>query len=490
MNKKYWVYDLETIVNCFIAVFESLVDKERHIFIIHETQNDTEKLIKFLENDIINNNWHLGYNNLAFDSQLIEYILDHKDLLLNQIAADTAQDLYHYAQHVIDLSNSNQFLDYAPFKLRLKNVDIYKLNYWDSSVKRSSLKWIQYSMDWENVEEMPHDFREPVNTKEELEVVVSYCINDVSSTKAVYNFKDKKGEQVMISQINLRGQLSKEFKLGLHSAAEPKIAKDVFLHFLSKKMNINKKELSLKRTYRDFVKLKDVILPYITFKNEKFIGVKKWFESLTIDTAVLKEEEEKTKGPKNVKTINTAEFTYGLGGVHACAKSGVYKSENGRVIKSCDVKSFYPNMAIKNGWHPAHIPSKIFCEQYEWFYNERLKYPKTSPLNYLFKIVLNSSYGLSKQKHCFLYDPRMTLQICINGELLLSMLIDWLITEIPTIEILMANTDGFEVRIDKKDESVYNRLCSEWESLTNLELEFVDYAKMIVGDVNVSVLTL
>ena len=28
---------------------------------------------------------------------------------------------------------------------------LFKLHHWDNPAKRSSLKWIQYSMDWQNI---------------------------------------------------------------------------------------------------------------------------------------------------------------------------------------------------------------------------------------------------------------------------------------------------------------------------------------------------
>jgi hypothetical protein len=78
---------------------------------------------------------------------------------------------------------------------------------------------------------------------------------------------------------------------------------------------------------------------------------------------------------------------------------------------SSDVVSYYPNLAIKNKWAPAHLPKEEFCEQYEWFFTERKKIPKKDPKNYVYKIILNSTYGLSNDKNSFLYDPEFTMRI-------------------------------------------------------------------------------
>lgn len=48
MTKHHWVYDLETIQNCFIAVFESYIESTRKVFIVHTLKNDLPQLIEFL----------------------------------------------------------------------------------------------------------------------------------------------------------------------------------------------------------------------------------------------------------------------------------------------------------------------------------------------------------------------------------------------------------------------------------------------------------
>lgn len=70
-----------------------------------------------------------------------------------------------------------------------------------------------------------------------------------------------------------------------------------------------------------------------------------------------------------------------------------------------------------------------------------------------------------------------------NGQLMLTMLVEDLL-EIPTLSIIQVNTDGITVRVKKIYEEEYYRICSNWMKLTQLELEFVDYSKMIIRDVN------
>ena len=470
---KNWVYDLETLVNCFIGVFESYTTTDRKVFIIHPTKNNLPELINFLSSLRKSKSWLFGYNNIAFDSQIIEYIFQNRSRLLGLSGADVAKEIYEYSQKVIKDSNTGAFADYPEWKLSIPQLDIFKLNHWDNDAKRSSLKWIQYSMDWHNVEEMPYPHYKPVVGSDTLLSIIKYCINDVASTKAIFSLPD------MREQIKLRATLSKEYGLKLHSASEPRISKEMFIHFLSKKLGRDRREIKDLRTKRDRVAIKDVILPYVKFKTPEFCNMLAWFKKLDLEIP-----EGKMEGPKHTMKYKGVPTDYGLGGLHGCTAPGIYESTDTHIIMSVDVASFYPNLAIRNRWSPAHIPNEEFCELYEWFYKARKKYDKKNPLNYLFKIILNSTYGLSKNKHSFLYDPELTFRITINGQLLLSMLYEEISLAIPDAQPIMQNTDGLEFIIPRDKIELFTDVCTEWEKMTQLTLETDTYKKMIIRDVN------
>lgn len=483
-DKKFWIMDYETIVNCFVAVFTGYSSNETHVFVINRERNDLKKFLAFIKDNKENNDWHLGYNNLAFDAQITEFMLHYEKDLLELDSDEITASIAQYAAEVIRKSHAGEWLDYPEFKLSIRCIDIFKLNHWDNMAKRSSLKWVQYSMDWYNVEEMPHHHTQPVMDNSTLESIIQYCINDVNSTKQIFVHKDAKGERPMAAQINLRAELSKTYNVSLYSASEPRISKEIFLHFLSQKLGKTKKEIRDMRTFRNYVNIKDIILPMVQFDTPEFKGVHNWFKNLVVDTKLYDDRDDKIKGPKYTMMYRGVKTDFGLGGLHGCIKPGIYKSGNGKIILSADVTSFYPNLAIRNQWGPAQFPKKDFCELYEWFFEERKKYSKKDPLNYLFKIILNSTYGLSKERNSFLYDPELTFRITVNGQLQLSMLYEMLATRIPGAQPLMQNTDGLEFLLDEHYEDLFFEICKEWEVMTNLQLETVKYDKMFIGDVN------
>ena len=461
--------DYETLSNCFIAVFEDVKSEDTEIFVIHESRNDIVPFLSFLMRNINHNEWHVSFNGLSFDSQITEHFLKNGHDLLDMSGDEIARFIYSKAQGIIQRQNEGEFSEFSPRDLQIKQVDVFKLNHWDNPAKRSSLKWIQYTMDWKNIIDMPiHHSTEIV--ADQIPEVIKYCINDVRSTKQIM--------QLSKSQIDLRGSLTNEYGIDLYSASEPRISKELFLYFLSKETGIKKYDLRQLRTKRDKIVVDDIILPYIEFKTATFQNLLRKFREVVIYPGETKGGFKYSVQYKGVKT------DYGLGGIHGARSSRVYKSTDDMIIMTSDVVSFYPNLAIRNKWSPAHLPQDEFCNLYEWFFEERKKIPKKDPKNYVYKIILNSTYGLSNDENSFLYDPEFTMRITINGQLSLTMLYEMLVEAIPGAIPLMQNTDGLETMIPREYVKKYMDICAEWERITNLQLEHDKYSKLVLGDVN------
>ena len=190
--KKHWVMDYETLFDCFTAVFEHYKTNETKIFVVCRLKNDLTEFIEFLKENIKNREWHISYNGLAFDAQVTHYILDNERSWVDLNGDDVAYAIYKYAQRCIQKSNNKEFSDYPQWKMQIGQIDVFKLHHWDNPAKRSSLKWIQYSMDWENILDMPIHHETKITSTEELDIILEYCVNDVRSTKEIYNRSDLK----------------------------------------------------------------------------------------------------------------------------------------------------------------------------------------------------------------------------------------------------------------------------------------------------------
>ena len=468
--RQHYVMDYETLSNCFVAVFQGIKTNDYDVFVVHDLQNDIDGLIGFLENNILLDEWHVSFNGLGFDSQITEYILRNQDSLRDMSGCEIANFLYDKAQSIISAQDEGRFLEFSPRDLQINQVDVFKLNHWDNPAKRSSLKWIQYTMDWTNIMDMPIHHSTEIKSLDQIEDIIYYCKNDVSSTKKIMQLSKK--------QIELRKQLTDEYNINLFSASEPRISKELFLHFLSQKTGIKKQELKNLRTKREQIVVNDIILPYINFKTATFQRLLNKFREAIIYPSETKGGFKYSVQYKGVKT------DFGLGGIHGARSSKVYESNDDMIIMTSDVTSYYPNLAIRNKWSPAHLPKEEFCEQYEWFFDERKKIDKKDVRNYVYKIILNSTYGLSNDENSFLYDPEFTMRITINGQLSLAMLYEMLVESIPGAIPLMQNTDGLETMIPREYVDKYYEICAEWEKITQLQLEHDTYKKIVLGDVN------
>ena len=446
--KKYWVWDLETLSNIFTATFIDRDSDEVKTFVYNERVNQMKELILFLDSEV---EGLIGYNSIFFDAQVIDYIYKNIDC--------TYKDICRFAS---DLINSDKPFIIPEWKLKHKHLDLFKALSLSTSAKRTSLKWCEFMLDLDNIEDMPS--QGDGDTWEEQ--VLAYNLNDVIATKKLY--------QKYYYEIDLRKKLTAREGINLLNCTEPDLAKKLFSKYLSQEMDITERELRELKTEREVVHVKDIIFPYVEFKTEKFNNVLKEFKKLSL-----------YENDKFEFIINrNIDITYALGGLHASVNNLIVESNEDYIIKSLDFVSWYPNLAIKNGICAQHLPEEIFLKLYEGFFIERKSIPKSDPRNYILKILLNAAYGLSNDKYSFLRDRKVTLAICINGQLLLSMLFEDLLESIPDSKLIMVNTDGCELYIPREYEGLYNEICQKYQDLFKIELEFVDYQKMIISDVN------
>ena len=472
MTKKQqiaWVMDYETLKNFFCAVFTHYKTDETKVFIVHDLQNDFESFYHFLGQNIQNKEYHISFNGLNFDAQITEYILQYYEDWKDSSGCLIANNIYRKAQEVINKSKNREWFDFYEKDMHIPQVDVFRINHWDNAAKRSSLKWIQYSMDWENLQDMPIHHTEQIITMDQVDMIVGYCKNDVLSTKKIL-YKSS-------GQISLRKTLTKEYDINLTNASEPKIAKEIFLDLLSKEMGIKKYDLKQSRTIHSQVNISELILPYVNFKQYNLKCLHNYFKSVVV-------EPDKTKGALSYTVLEKdISIDFGLGGVHGATKPGIYKSSEDYVILSVDVKSYYPNLAIKNNWAPQHLDKNIFCKKYGWFYEERVLIPKSDIRNYVYKIILNGTFGLSNDKHSFLYDLAYFMSTTVNGQLSLMMLYEDIMS-IGDVKPLMLNTDGLEMLVPRAKVTECIELCKKWETLTKLSLDYDTYEKLIIRDVN------
>ena len=448
MIKKTWVYDLETLPNFFCAVFKS--GDDIRIFEISNRKNDYEPLYMFLRTEV---NALKGYNNLNFDSQIIEYIWDIER---------TAYEICNFAQKTID----SEYPTYPDYKLKIFNLDIFRILHLDNKNRRVGLKWCQYMIDWDNIEDMP--FYRAVASEKEADQIIQYCINDVLSTEHLFNINRK--------EIELRINLGAKYNMNFLNASNSKIGSELMLKLYCNRTNRNPYEVRRLRTERDVIKLKEIIFPYIKFDSDEFSGLLRWFKDRVLFP------QEKIEKSFNYKGF---QFDYGLGGIHGSVHNKIVTIEDDEMLIDADVASLYPSIAVVNGLYPEHLGLE-FAEVYNndivaVRLAEKSKFDGDKTIIAGLKEAANSVYGKSNDDYSWLKDYQYTLATTINGQLMLTMLAEKLIN---IGELIQINTDGLTLKMKKTSLETYNQICKEWEEKTKLTLEYANYSKMIIKDVN------
>lgn len=99
------------------------------------------------------------------------------------------------------------------------------------------------------------------------------------------------------------------------------------------------------------------------------------------------------------------------------------------------------------------------------------------------KLPLNAYTGGLRAKFNDLYDNLQGFSICTTGQLLILQLIHDL-QQVPTLEMVSANTDAVAYTIEEKYKEQAHKVLNDWQKLTGLELEEDKVIKIIMVNVN------
>lgn len=486
MNNNVWVFDLELFRNFFSGVFLNTKTNDVKYFVIHEVRDDRKNFLKFIKSV----KGLIGFNNINYDYPLLHHILTNEKKFINLKVNKLLDNLFYKGQDII----SSKYSSIQKKHVKIPQLDLYRIKHFNNKAKAVSLKWIEFAMNWENLMDLPFKYDHVVSANEIIDIL-DYNLNDVLATNKFY--------KACIKDIELRKKLSKEFKLDLLNANDPKIGEEIFAELLSEDMGIKKWDLKQMRTKRDKICLNECIYDYITYNSNHFNALleflnqqcisetKGFFNDIPLSkiSKLSKYVNPDTINLKSCKLSNLNiyykdfQYDFGTGGIHGCIKPGIYESDDNYVIIDADVISYYPHLAFLNGVFPEHL-GETFNTRYKWFFDERVLIPKSNPLNYAYKLMLNGAYGKSNDEHSFLYDPKFTMTITINGQLSLVMLAEQIVDTINDCTMLQINTDGLTVKIKRDDVERFYEICNQWQKITKLTLEYAEYEKMIIRDVN------
>lgn len=417
-------YDFEVFKEDWLVVIIDVTGKKEYVII-----NDPNRLQEVHDANI-RDIW-VGFNSRHYDQWILKGILcgfDPKKINDYIIIKDKPGWKFSSLLNKIPLINYDVMMN---IDRGLKSFEGFMGN----SIKESSV---------------PFDIDRKL-TEAELNETVKYCRHDVEQTIEVF-IQRKSDFEAHMGLVKLACQ-GKGLDLSLLSKTKPQLS-----------------AIILEATKQEHDDEFDIDFPD-TLRIEKYTGVLDWYN----DPSNRCYEKDGKKNQLEAM-IAGVPHQFGWGGVHGAIPQ--YHDEG--YFLNMDVASLYPSLMIRYNLHSRNMKDP---QKYVQIYQQRLQYKKEkNPLQAPLKLVLNSTYGVMKDKNNGLFDPLQANRVCVYGQLLLLDLIERLE---PVCDIIQSNTDGVLVKMRRyEDFNLIDDIAFEWEQRIGLKLEFDEYRKVFQKDVN------
>ena len=452
-DKSVTVYDIEIFPNCFHCTCRDTETNDLYTFEISERKNQLTELVDFFYYKNDGQRMFCGYNNKHYDDVVINYIIDFYYKLDQLSYARVCQSLFNLSSTIVtseegDIDKFKRW-KYANY---FESMDLLTLQF--SSKLRVGLKEMQITMHYPNVQEYDGDFSSAISL-EDMDKMIGYNINDVDSTTELLNRLSK--------DIALRSFIETEYGINAYSMDSVKFGETLLAKKYCEATGLSKRQLESMRSPMDYIPLKDVILPFIKYKNPKIQAV---LEDMKGQVVYTKER----KGYEKQFVLSKTTLSVGVGGIHSINTPKIYVPKEDEFIGHADVASMYPSFIVQYKWIPRHLGEE-FWQVYSGIYHERIeaKHSGQKLKSDALKLTLNSVTGKMQQETSWMYDPFSVFKIRINGQLVLLMLVDRLYEL--GCEIIQVNTDGV-MYVAKKDLSdSIGQAIKEVEDITRLSFE-------------------
>ena len=434
-------YDFETFRYDWLVVIINPVTQTETVIV-----NDVKKLQRYY-NEHKNDIW-VGYNSRHYDQYILKALL-------------CGFDAWEMNDWIINKGLAGWEFSSLLRKIPLINYDVAPLN--------NSLKQLE-AFQGHNIHESGVDFR--INRKltaAEIAETIKYCRNDVLETINVFT--------ELIDDFNAQMGLVKMFNLPLNAMSKTKaqISAEILecerverndewelytlpcirLDETNRYLTVKKKKHKDDEESKNDKKVRKIVsTPREWFLNKQYQDYRYYFE---VDVAGVPHQ-------------------FGWGGIHGALEKYHYKCDKDHLLIHVDVESYYPRLMI---WHNLLTRNAKRPDRFRMIFDRRMelkhagKKKEQAPL----KIVINGTYGISKDKNNPAYDPRNANLICVNGQLLLLDLIEKL-EAIPSFELIQSNTDGLIIKIHRRDFDMLDDICYSWETRSDMKLAF-DFIKEI-----------
>ena len=448
------VYDIEIFPNVFHCTCKNTETNELKFFEISERKNQLTEMVSFFR---LKEYMFCGYNNKHYDDVVINYCIDLYNKLNVCNYLKICSSLFNLSKCIIESEQgkTDKFKKWM-YCNYFYSTDLLTMQF--SSKLRVGLKEMQVTMHYDNVQEYSGDFNNWLK-ESDIDEMIAYNVNDVESTTSLLNR--------LKPDIDLRLFIQEEYGIDALSMDSVKFGETLLLEKYCKSTNLDKRSVKDMHSPMDYVPLKDVILPFIKYKNPILQDVLNEMKEQVVYT-------KERKGYEKKFVLSNICYSIGVGGIHSINKPRIYIPNGNEYIGHSDVASMYPSFIIQYKWIPRHLGEE-FWQVYKQIYDERIEAKHTGQKlkNQALKLALNSVTGKMQQETSWMYDPFSVFKIRINGQLCLLMLVDHLLEL--GCKIVQVNTDGVMYIADRTIKDKIQESISKIEQLTKLSFETDQY---------------
>ena len=489
LRSKTLTFDLESFPNLFLLSMRYRDHETGSVKNKKARCKDISPLLPIFQASGV---WHVGFNSAGYDDIMLamyfllgdratdELMYEFNQRIIMGYTCPTALCEHLYSTHVKEFD----YYTKAGRKFRRtlsetasmcfggknrRSVDLLLLNEGQGSLKNAEIVMCR------DIRETPVAFGTWL-TEEQKQDVEDYCFDDVDATEAVYDTMEpqmlvrdrfyesgiqdahnigsaKLGEKYMVRR--LCGETKPPVP---PSPAEGIIPVSEMLAYEYKYFDPEFHELARKLSSasmhygRELAAWGDVEPPD---EDPEFSKKEQLPSPFSIDSKFV------AKGELVFTDARGMTYTFGVGGLHNDAPSGVWVENDEWCIDNVDVGSYYPTLMAKKGFVARHLPG--FVEVTAAMITERFAAKKAKHVDAdTLKLVLNATFGKMRERFSKIFDPKAHFSITINGQLMLMTLID-LVYNCSSSQVINANTDGvcFYVRRDELD--VVREAYKAWE---------------------------
>ena len=463
------LYDIEVFPNCFHCLVSDSESHKKYKFEISNRKNQLEELIDFFYFKRVE---HImcGYNNHHYDDIVINYMIFFRNTMKRFDYLKICNSLYYLSKAIIESEKTENIDKIKQYKYAnyFYSFDLMTMLY--SAAKQKSLKEVEILLGMDNVQEFEAGFDQRL-LDSEIDDMIKYNENDVDATELLLN--------TVKDEVDLRLEVEKEWGFDALSMSNIRIGEEILLRQSNLKgVALEEAKSKIRRVAK--IENKDIILPFIQYSNPK---LKEVLLDVKNATCYPCKSDKKQKNYEKKFVLSNTCYSIGEGGIHTINEPRIFKPTADQYIGHSDVTSMYPSLAIIYKWLPVHL-GKDFWNVYESLYKERViaKRNHDELKAKAFKFALNSPIGKMQNESSWAYDPLNAYKIRMNGQLILLMLVDRLLSI--NCKIVQVNTDGVVYIADKANRELINQFVHEVENITKLHFDSDDYESFYQYDVN------